>query len=158
MNKPHWPAHNLKELESFLQLQHPGGIRLSVAAAKLGVSAQAVSATMRKDDASLSWIENLALKFGYNLRLEYTLPVYTGYNKGLKASELYPNAGNLMGLAEYATTRGLTINAFANRLGINYRVVENALKHGNIKMSTLNAILSSLEIHVKWVWEEIATM
>lgn len=154
MNKAHWPSHNLRDLVSFLSLQYPGGISLSSVSEKLGVSAQAVSAILVKDDCYLSWVEKLAVRFGYTLRLKYVIPVPMGISKGNKASEVFPNAGNLAGLAEYATTYNMTINALANKLNLNYRVVKRALKEGKIKLSTLNEILRSLDIKVMWVWVE----
>ncbi len=71
------------------------------------------------------------------------------------ASELYPNAGNLIGLACYVVSRGFTINTLANNLNMNYRVVERALKTGNIQLVTLYKMLNQLDIKVKWVWEPI---
>ena len=38
---------------------------------------------------------------------------------------------------------------------MNYRVVERALKTGNIQLVTLYKMLNQLDIKVKWVWKTI---
>ena len=155
MSKSHWPASTLKEVISFLSRQHAGGIRVAAVGERLGMTSQAVSAILHKDDTSLSWAESLARKYNYQLRLEYTLPICIQDKGDNNAAGRYPNAGNLIGLADYAVSRGFTINTLAIYLNLNYRVVERALKTGNIKLSTLSTILSRLEIKVKWVWEPL---
>jgi len=153
--KNHWPNQTLKEVISFLSCQHPGGVRVAAVSEKIGITPQAVSAILHKDDTSLSWVEGLAYKYGYTLRLEYTLPKCMQDKGDSNASELYPNAGNLIGLACYVVSRGFTINSLANNLNMNYRVVERALKTGNIQLVTLYKMLNQLDIKVKWVWEPI---
>ena len=74
MNTPHWPNQTLKEIISFLLRQHPGGVRVAAVSAMVGMTPQAVSAILHKDDTSLLWAENLAHKYGHTLLLEYTLP------------------------------------------------------------------------------------
>lgn len=155
MNKPHWPAATLKEVISFLSRQDIGGIRVAAVGERLGMTPQAVSAILHKDDTSLSWVESLARKYDHQLRLEYTLPICIQDKGDNNTAERYPNAGNLIGLADYAVSRGFTINTLARYLNLNYRVVERALKTGNIQLSTLYTILSRLEIKVKWVWEPL---
>ena len=153
MNTPHWPNQTLKEIISFLLRQHPGGVRVAAVSAMVGMTPQAVSAILHKDDTSLLWAENLAHKYGHTLLLEYTLPDCIQDKGNSNTEERYPEAGNLIGLARYAVSRGFTINSLANYLNMNYRVIERALKTGNIQISTLQTILNRLGITVKWVWE-----
>lgn len=152
MNTPHWPNQTLKEVISFLSRQHLGGVRVAVVGERIGMTPQAVSAILHKDDTSLLWAENLARKYGYTLRIEYTLPDCIQSRGNGKVEELYPRTGNLVGLASYAISRGLTINSLAKNVNMNYRVIERALKTGNIQISTLQTILNRLGITVKWVW------
>lgn len=154
MNTPHWPARTLKEVISFLSRQHPGGMRVVSVSEKVGITPQAISSTLKKDDASLSWVEGIASKYGFCLRLEYTIPECLSSHGGLQAFEVHPNAGSLMGLAIYAVSRGWSINAFARYVGINYRVIERAFKTGDIKITTLKEILEKLNIQVEWIWRQ----
>ena len=156
MNNNHWPEKNLKELISFLSCQHPGGIRVRAVCEKVGITPQAVSAILHKDDTSLLWVEKLACKYGYKLRLEYTIPKCMQDKGDQDATKQYPNAGNLAGLASYATSRGFTINTVAKHLNMNYRVVGRALKTGNIQLSTFHSILNRLDIEVEWVWDPVS--
>ncbi len=153
----HWPAHTLSEVVDFLHSRHPseqGVVR--AASERLGVSPQAVSAVFRRDDANLSWAEGLAAAYGYRLRLVY--PEYEF--KGVSMSDRvvgfnYPEAGNMAGLVKYAKSNNLTINALAQRAGVNYCVIGRAFGKGDIKISTLKGLCRRLGIEFSWKWEPI---
>ena len=70
------------------------------------------------------------------------------------ADAVYPDAGNLIGLAEYAKQLNQTINRFSQVVGLNYRIIERAFKRGDIKISALRHIERKLGIKVEWAWEK----
>ena len=72
------------------------------------------------------------------------------------ADAVYPDAGNLVGLAEYAKQLNQTINRFSQVVGVNYRIIERAFKKGDIKISALKHIERKLGIKVAWEWVQIS--
>ena len=156
MNKNLWPSRNLGEVIAFLSNQHEGDVKAIAVAERVGLSPQAISTVLLKDDTSLSWVENIARGYGYRLQLQYTIPTCMQNWREANGAEMFPNAGNLMGIACYAAQFGCSINGLSKKLGMNYRVIERALETGNIKISRLYTIIEKLNIQVKWVWEPIA--
>ena len=153
----HWPAHTLSEVVDFLRSRHPseqGVVR--AASERLGVSPQAVSAVFRRDDANLSWAEGLAVAYGYRLRLVYPEYEFNGVSMSDRVARGdYPGAGNLAGLVRYAKSQNLTINALAQRAGVNYRIIDRAFGKGDIKISTLKSVCRKLGIEFSWKWEPV---
>ncbi len=152
MNKPHWPAKNLGEVIAFLSRQHPDGITIRAVSERMNITPQAVSARLKSDDASLSWVENLAQKYGYVLIFRWYVSECAGLNHIENPADKFPHARNLLGIAQYAVSYNMSINALASKLSMNYRVVERALKTGDIKISTLTAVIKKLNIRVEWLW------
>jgi hypothetical protein len=154
----HWPAHNLDEVVSFLRTQHPGekGMVRAVSE-RLGVSPPTVSVVFQRDDANLSWVEQVAEAYGFRLRLSFPAITHNGaVLQDRVADAVYPDAGNLAGLAEYAKQLNQTINRFSQVVGVNYRIIERAFKKGDIKISALKHIERKLGIKVTWEWVQIS--
>lgn len=150
----HWPAHTLIEVVSFLRSLYPeeNGIVRAVSE-HLGVTSQSVSAVFRKDDTSLAWVEKVAKAHGYRLRLDFSFR-FQGVEMDSKITQAdYPDARNLVGFVDYARKYNLKINSLSVKAGVNYRIVERAFKKGDIKISMLKRMATTLGISIEWHWE-----
>lgn len=150
----HWPAHNLEELVTFLGTQHQGEKRMLCAVSEqLGMTPQSVSAVFRKDDASLAWVDKVAAAYGYELRLLCPdVPMKGSVIQCRVAAMDYPNAGKLAGMLECVRMSNITINALAIKMKVSPHTIIRAFKTGDIKISILKRMASTLEIEVEWKW------
>ncbi len=149
MNKYHWPANNLGELISFLSRQHNGEIRVVAVSEKVGVSPQAISNMLLRDDAMLSSVEKIANAYGYSLYLHFPAapdPIHNVYRRETSG------AGMLADLFEYIYARNYNPASLSVKVGCNRSVMDRALRCGDIKVSTLNTILRVLGISMTWEW------
>lgn len=153
MSTTHWPQNNLVEVISFLNRQHPDGIRATYVSERLGVTPQAVSSILKSDDASLAWLERMAKAYGYVLCLRFPTRTYKAAIVSTPVNlSKYPSARNLSGLVEYSRDANLTINALAKKTGLGNRIIKRAFEKGDIKISNLKRITKALGINIDWEW------
>lgn len=147
--RTHWPANNLGDLISFLSRQHNGEIRVAAVSEKVGVSPQAISNMLLRDDAMLSSVEKIANAYGVSLCLRFPIeadPIYNAYRRDTSG------AGALAGLFNYIYDRNYNPASLSVKVGCNRSVIDRALRCGDIKISTLNTILRALAISMTWEW------
>lgn len=151
-NTRHWPGRNLGELADFIDRQYPEGYTLDMLALRLGMTKQNISLMMTKDDIKLSKAEEIAAEFGHTLKLHFPQRehVYSGERK----ARVFPNAGNLSGLAKYLADSNISVNYMSQRVGMANNVITNAFDKGDIMISKLYAILANLRISVQWIFEK----
>lgn len=147
--KNHWPAQHLREVISFISLQHPEGICLSAVSEKIGVSPQAISSLLLRDDTMLSTVEKIAQAYGYTCRLHFPKcqdPLCNAFCQDTS------KAGNLADLFQYAFDRNYSLLSLSKLIGCNRSVLDRAIQTGDIKLSVMNTIVNVLTISVTWEW------
>ena len=149
MSNNHWPANNLGELISFLSRRHPDGIRVVAVGDKVGVSPQAISNMLLRDDAMLSCVERIAKAYGFSLHLRFPAAPDSIHNVYRRDTS---GAGKLADLFEYIYARNYNPASLSAKVGCNRSVIDRSLRCGDIKISTLNAILRALGISMTWEW------
>lgn len=115
----------------------------------LGVSPQAVSSFLLRDDTMLSTVEKIAQAYGYTCRLHFPKclnPLYNGYRQDTS------KAGNLADLFLFAFDRNYSLASLSSRIGCNRSVLDRAIQTGDIKLSVMKAIVTALGISVTWEW------
>lgn len=148
--KKKWPRKNLGELLNFLEEQHPEGLSLYALAERMKMERGGVSNMFRKDDMKLSKAEEIARRYGYELRLFFPIRRYDDGYIPQPPKIQYNNAGNLSGLVKYIQDSEYSVSFVAEKTGVAPIVLHHAFKTGNIKISTLNALLDHLGLCVIW--------
>jgi len=123
---------------------------------RLGITAQAVSAVFKKDDASLAWVEKVAAAYGFQLRLVFPEVTFSGAVLQSRVETMeFPNAGNLAGLLECVRQKNLTIHALSCMMHISPHTVMRAFETGDMKISLLKRMARSLHIDIRWDWTQL---
>lgn len=150
IKKKRWPRKNLGELLNFLEERHPDGLSLQALAEKMKMERGGVSNMFRKDDARLSKAEEIARLYGYELKLFFPVRRYDDGYVPQKPKLRFDNAGNLSGLVKYIQDSEYSLPFVAERIGISPNVLHRAFRKGDIKISTLNAIIDEFGLCAIW--------
>jgi len=149
-----WPRKVLGELANFIEQFYPEGISLTDVARDLDTTPQAISNMFRRDDMKLSRAEEIAAKYGYELKLYYPVRKYEDGYQPPPPRRSYPNAGNLSGLLKYMQDSDYSMNFVAERSHLSTGVLTKAFEKGDILLSTLYNILDNINLYVTWKYEK----
>lgn len=154
--KKKWPAQNLEELICFLEDQYPeGNIPLEDVSRRLGESRASVSSMFCKDDMKLSKAEKIVSCYGHRLRLFFPVNDEEKTDEAEPSQKRYRAAGNLKGMADCMNDSGETFYSLAKRMKMTRDVLSNAFRKGDMRISTLYAVIDALGKYVIWKFDKI---
>ena len=153
IHKKAWPRKFLNEIISFIEEQHGYEPSLDDISKKTGLSVANISALFMRDDMKLSRAEDIARKYGCELRLFFPLKEYPIEWESHVSRREFPNAKNLSGLVKYLYDSNITINHMSKRIGRSNMMIMKAFSTGDIFLSNLYQIIDNLNIDVIWIFE-----